>query len=52
MKKTLLTTLSIFFLSGLLLSQSLTGNYQVDYINVDYTWVVRPPDATTDTEPV
>lgn len=40
------------FLTSLVLSQSLTGNYQVDYINVDYTWVVRPPDATTDLEPV
>ena len=52
MKQTLKVSIYIFTLSTLLFSQSLTGNYQVDYINVDYTWVVRPPDASTDLAPI
>jgi hypothetical protein len=52
MKQLLTISLYTLTLTTLLFSQSLTGNYQVDYINVDYTWVVRPPDATTDLDPI
>ncbi|MDP6755367.1 MAG: T9SS type A sorting domain-containing protein [Candidatus Marinimicrobia bacterium] len=52
MKQLLKLSIYSLTLMTVIFSQSLTGNYQVDYINVDYTWVVRPSDASTDTDPI
>ncbi|SVB69676.1 uncharacterized protein METZ01_LOCUS222530, partial [marine metagenome] len=52
MKQMLNISIYALTLTSILFSQSLTGNYQVDYINVDYTWVIRPPDASTDLAPI
>ena len=52
MKQMLNISIYALTLPSILFSQSLTGNYQVDYINVDYTWVIRPPDASTDLAPI
>tara|TARA_Y100001947_G_scaffold158831_1_gene173344 strand:- start:1151 stop:4057 length:2907 start_codon:yes stop_codon:yes gene_type:complete len=52
MKQMLKISIYALTLTSILFSQSLTGNYQVDYINVDYTWVIRPPDASTDLAPI
>ena len=51
MKQMLKISIYSLTLTTLLFSQSLTGNYQVDYINVDWTWVVRPVDASSDLDP-
>ena len=42
--------LTAFVFIGTIIPQSVTGNYQLDYVTVDYTWVARAQESTLDFE--